>query len=97
MTTQEKITSLEGIIERLKASLPKEHEPSPPVPEKLAEELCGFRYFKNGAVYWKIPPTGEGFTRHKIQSEWKKSICDISFFNDYGNKEVTAEEAEPKN
>lgn len=97
MTTQEKITSLEGIIKRLKASLPKEHEPSPPVTSKLAEDICGFRYFESGGIYWKMPPTGSGFIRHYGQLKWIKSPCDISYFADYSDKEVTAEEAEPEN
>lgn len=97
MTTEETITALEGIIERLKASLPKAHEPSPPVPEKLEEHLCGFRYFENKNIFWKMPLPRAGFMRHKSNPKWGQSICNISYFDDYGDKEVTAEEAEPKN
>lgn len=55
-----------------------------------------FRYFTDDTSVWKMPVSGGvGFHRSADETDWGKSICDISDFDDLnGFRELTPEQAE---
>ncbi len=56
----------------------------------------GFRYFRDGDVYWKMPPQGNGFIRSRAETEWTRSICSLRRVLQFpARREISAEEGEP--
>jgi hypothetical protein len=91
-----RLRALEEAVALLQASMPKQHEPAPTVPKKLAADLVGpYRYFTDGYAFWKMPPDGKGFVRLNHTKEWNTSILNLAHMGLDGEIEITKEEGEP--
>lgn len=88
---QARVDALTARLDRMEA---RELEMAATIAEAKPEPE--YRYFRNGVTLWKMPTTGNGFSRLRSHTEWTKLPYTMKdLIHSLNVDEITAGEGEP--